>query len=204
MHQLTVLVFQVSQAASIAAGYAPGWGLAVLRAMQAGAKRRYDRGDIDVIPNDDEDSKVLAVLGDEAASNLLALSYRRAKNVADFDKHAKRRLAEKLAALAALQQRRDSRCAQLAALTSRAEEKWRRLYLQRERNAEQHRRDAIRDKLASRRYACPARSTQRRLLTSCPRAARTSGAVMWPPQSTPRRWATSPRPHSCHRRTSWL
>jgi hypothetical protein len=126
--------------------------LAVLRAMQAGAKRRYDMGDIHVIANDDDDcAQVQAMLSDEATSNLLAISSRRAKNVADFDKNAKRRLAEKLAGLAALQQRRDSRIVQISAMTSRLEEKWRRMYLQRERNAEQHRRDAIRNKLGSRR-----------------------------------------------------
>jgi hypothetical protein len=142
---------QVSQAASIAAGYAPGWGLAVLRAMQAGAKRRYDMGDIHVVANEDDSAQVFQMLSDEATSNLLAVSSRRAKNVADFDKNAKHRLAEKLAGLAALQQRRDSRIVQISAMTSRLEEKWRRLYLQRERNAEQHRRDAIRNKLSSRR-----------------------------------------------------
>ena len=125
--------------------------------MRAGAKRRYERGDIQVIPNDNEDSdQVLSILSDETTSNLLAVSYKRAKNVADFDKNAKRRLADKLAGVAALQQRRDSRIVQCAAMSSRLEEKWRRLYLQRERNAEQHRRDAIRNKLASRRCPCPA------------------------------------------------
>lgn len=125
--------------------------------MQAGAKRRYERGDIQVISNDDEDSaQVHSILSDEATSNLLAVSSKRAKNVADFDKYAKRRLAEKLAGLAALQQRRESRIAQVTAMSSRMEEKWRRLYLQRERNAEQHRRDAIRNKLASRRCLIPA------------------------------------------------
>ncbi len=126
--------------------------MAVLRAMQAGAKRRYERGDIQVISSADDDSaQVHAMLSDEATSHLLAISSKRAKNVADFEKNARRRLAEKLAKLAALQQRRDSRIAQVAAMSSRMEEKWRRLYLQRERNAEQHRRDAIRNKLASRR-----------------------------------------------------
>jgi hypothetical protein len=148
--------FQVSQAASIAAGYAPGWGLAVLRAMQAGAKRRYNRGDVKVISNHDEDSaQVHAMLSDETTSNLLAVASRRAKNVVDFDKNAKRRLAEKLAGLVAVQQRRDSRIVQMTAMASRLEEKWRRLYLQRERNAEQHRRDAVRNKLATRRCLCP-------------------------------------------------
>jgi hypothetical protein len=121
--------------------------------MQAGAKRQYDKGDIRVISNDTDDSdQVSSILCNEAASHLLAVSSRRAKNVANFEKTAKRRLAEKLAALAELQQRRDSRIVQVTAMASRLEEKWRRLYLQRERNAEQHRRDAIRNKLAFRRY----------------------------------------------------
>jgi len=124
--------------------------------MQAGAKRRYNRGDIQVISNDDEDTaQVHAILSDEATSNLLAVASRRAKNVADFDKNAKRRLAEKLACVAAVQQRRDSRITQMTAMASRLEEKWRRLYLQRERNAEQHRRDVVRNKLAARRCLCP-------------------------------------------------
>jgi hypothetical protein len=124
--------------------------------MQAGAKRRYERGDIQVISDGNEESaQVHAILSDEATNNLLAISSKRAKNVADFDKNAKRRLVEKLARLAALQQRRESRIAQITAMSSRMEEKWRRLYLQRERNAEQHRRDAIRNKLASRRCPIP-------------------------------------------------
>ena len=100
--------------------------------MQAGAKRRYNRGDVQVISNHDEDSaQVHAMLSDETTSNLLAVASRRAKNVADFDKNAKRRLAEKLAGLVAVQQRRDSRIVQMTAMASRLEEKWRRLYLQR-------------------------------------------------------------------------
>ena len=135
-----IMRLQVSQAASIAAGYAPGWGLAVLRAMQAGAKRRYDIGEVQVVHTEDEDrDRVLTMLGDDATSTLLAVASRRARNVAYFEKNSKQRLAEKVAGLAALQQRRDSRIAQCTAMCSRLEEKWRRLYLQRERNAEQHR-----------------------------------------------------------------
>lgn len=109
-------------------------------------------GDVQVVRTEDEDrDRVLAMLGDEATGSLLAVASRRATNVAHFDKNAKQRLAEKVAGLAALQQRRDSRIAQCTAMCSRLEEKWRRLYLQRERNAEQHRRDAVRNRIASRR-----------------------------------------------------
>jgi len=137
--------YQVCREASIAAGYAPGWGLAVMRSMMAGRQVSYDTTglDVEVVSSDQIDKSkrpyLVQVAMDRREDSENAYLAREQQKLDAVEEHK-----------ASMSQRRDKRMERMAEVLGIAYEKARKLDLRRLTQAELRRRDAVKKGLEMR------------------------------------------------------